>query len=231
MSAAYAYPVPRFVDTRLFPVPNLTGTSSAFATSQSYTEPTGVEGYPDLVSKEANSSFELLINRSVASFSPIFVFTTRQRTSTISQDYEMSLLETASSTGNEMAFVEVFNAIKWEHRSLEDYLKVVRLALSVGAHFQARKLAAEGGRRFTDNSEIQKYARILAPSKIVDAHIQPDRNASADMRWLKEYGKEYRGQWVALDHGKLLGAAPTLKELSQKIGNPIGKNILVTPVY
>jgi hypothetical protein len=232
MSVAYAYPEPRFVDTRLLPVPNITGTSSAFATPRSYfSEPTGVEGYPDPISSEAGSAIELLINRSLADFSHGFLFTTRERTSTVNQDYEMSLLETASSIGDEMAFTEVFNAIRWEYRSAEDYLKVVRLALNVGAHFHARKLAAEGGRRFTDNDEMQKYARVLAPSKIVDVHLPPDPDAAADMHWLKAHGEKYRNQWVALRSGILLAAAPSRKDLLAQLENPADKSVLITPVY
>ncbi len=232
MSVAYAYPEPHFVDTRLLPVPNLTGTSSAFATPRSYfSEPTGVEGYPDPISSEAGSAIELLINRRMADFIPGFLFTTRERTSTVNQDYEMSLLEAASSTGEEMAFSEVVSAIDWDYRSVEDFIKAVRLALNVGAHFQARKLAAEGGRRFTDNDEMQKHARVLAPSKIVDAHLPPNLDAAADMHWLKAHREEYCSQWVALRSGILLAAALSRKDLMAQLENPKDKSILITPVY
>lgn len=232
MGVAYAYPEQRFIDTKFLLVPNTTGTSSAFATSRSYySEPTGVEGYPQPASTEAGSAIELLINRAVADFNSAFLFIIRERTSTVSQDYEMSLLEAASSMGDEVAFAEVVNSIKWYHRSTEDFLKAVRLALSVGAHMQARKLAAEGGLRFPDNDEMQKYARILAPSRVVDAHLPPDLDAAADMRWLKAHREEYRSQWVALRGGILLVAASTRKDLLTQLENPKDKSILITPVY
>lgn len=232
MDAAYAYPEQRIVDTKFLLVPNTAGTSSALAKPQSYlSEPTGMEGYPPLEWAEAGSAIEKIINRAVAYFGSASLFIIRDRTSTINQDCEMSLLEAASSIGDEVAFAEVVNSIKWYYRSAEDYLKAVRLALSIGAHMQARKLAAEGGLRFPDNDELQKFARILAPSTIVDAHLPPDLNAAADMRWLKAHREEYYGQWVALHGGTLLVAAPSRKDLLAQLENPKDKSILVTPVY
>jgi hypothetical protein len=232
MVAEYAYPEQRIVDIKFLLVPNTAGTSSAFNTPQHYfSEPTGMEGYPQPATSGRGSAIELLINRAVLEFSSASLFIIRDRTSTANQDYEMSLLEAASSMGNEGAFAEVANSIKWENRAVEDYLKALRLALSVGAHMQARKLAAEGGLRFSDNIEMQKFSRILAPSVIVNSHLPPDLNAAADMRWLKAHRDEYSNQWVALQGGILLAAAPTRIDLLTQLENPKDKTILISPVY
>jgi hypothetical protein len=40
-----------------------------------------------------------------------------------------------------------------------------------------------------------------------------DRSRGAEFDWLRAHAREYPGQWVALDGGRLLGVAPDLKEL------------------
>jgi len=232
MGVANVYPELRFKDTRPSLVSIPVGTSSASAIAWSrQSVPTEAQEHLQLLPGEAGSTFDLLISRAIENFGSAFLFITRGRTLTVSQDYEMSLLEAASSMGNEMTFVEVVNAIAWDYRSVEDFLKAIRLALSVGAHLQARKLAMEGGLRFAGHEEMQKYARILSPSQVLDAHLPPDTNAGADMKWLKTHGEEYRGQWVALRGGVLLAAAISRKKLLARLDDPKDKSLLITSVY
>jgi hypothetical protein len=47
-------------------------------------------------------------------------------------------------------------------------------------------LAELGGKIFQGNAEMQKYAHILSPSKILQTQLPPDLDAKADMTWLKE---------------------------------------------
>jgi hypothetical protein len=35
----------------------------------------------------------------------------------------------------------------------------------------------------------------------------------ASQTWLKEHAAQYKGQWIAVQEGTLLGAAPTLQDL------------------
>jgi hypothetical protein len=38
-----------------------------------------------------------------------------------------------------------------------------------------------------------------------------------DYQWIRDHAQDYRGQWVALDNGKLLGAAMSLRELLDRV--------------
>jgi hypothetical protein len=38
------------------------------------------------------------------------------------------------------------------------------------------------------------------------------------MAWFREHASQYRGQWVAVREGKLLGAAESLEDLKTVIG-------------
>jgi hypothetical protein len=211
--------------------PNLTGTSVAFDKHlENFTDPTDV-GEIFKSPYELASDIVLLISRAETYPSYAIHFFTRERTSTVKQDYEMSLLEQAALLVDEDKFAEIENSIAWELRPVNDFLNAVKLALKCGAHVQARRLANAGGQRFPENDEMQKYARILAPSKIVDSHLPPDPDAAADMQWLKINEEEYRGRWVAMRSGVLLASASSRKELLVQIENPKDKSILITLVY
>jgi len=44
-----------------------------------------------------------------------------------------------------------------------------------------------------------------------------DIDRTLDYQWIRDHAQDYRGQWVALDSGKLLGAAPSLRELLDRV--------------
>jgi len=130
---------------------------------------------------------------------------------------EISLLETAAEAGDERIFVEVLRQVDWRIRPAEDLVHGVRLALKAGAHLSARQLSRDGLRRHPENPELQKMVRILAPDKVKSTPRPPDSSVRANRNWFANYSAEYRGQWVAIKDGHLLGAASTLQALKTKV--------------
>jgi len=59
--------------------------------------------------------------------------------------------------------------------------------------------------------------RILAPDKVKSTPRPPDSSVRANRNWFANYSAEYRGQWVAIKDGHLLGAASTLQALKTKV--------------
>jgi hypothetical protein len=153
-----------------------------------------------------------------------------EQTSATNPDDEMALLTVASEKVDELAFIQAANTIDWSRRSTEDYLRAVRLALSAGAYVMASKLSAQGAAQYPGYSELQKFARLLAPPKILPNTEPPNPTLRLNRDWLMAHGIEYRGRWVALKAGQLLGQAPTLSELIEITGDPKGKHILLTQV-
>ena len=172
----------------------------------------------------------LPLSGSVTGPSSAFAFITLERTSTPLQDVEMDKLEAASRARDEQDFVSVADRIAWDKRPAEDILNAVQLSLFAGAHLKARQLAMLGADYYPDHVELQKYARILAPPKVLSSSLPADPGGGADIRWLKTHAGEYRGQWVALKAGELLVSANTMDELVRIIGNPKGTGILITKV-
>jgi hypothetical protein len=119
--------------------------------------------------------------------------------------------------------------IDWTNRPPKDFILGTRLALAAGAHLTARALATQGAERYPDYAELQNYARILAPPKVIRSELPPDPSIRADRDWLITHGDKYQGQWVALHRGKLLASASTLEALTKQV--PVKRGILFTKVF
>ena len=143
-------------------------------------------------------------------------------------DYEMLRLETAAQAGSEREFLATYRRMNWSRRSPEDIMQAVQWALAAGAHLAARNLSARGAALYPDHAELQKYARVLAPPKVI-RRDPPRPSIRADHNWLKANRERFRGQWIALRNGELLGAAPTLQTLTNKVGK--SSEIFFTKVF
>lgn len=142
----------------------------------------------------------------------------------------MARLKNAAKAGDERAFLDALKLITWQNRTPTDFMRAVRLALEAGAHLAARQLATEGAERHPNDPQLQKYACLLAPPKVVPSKVRSDREQrKANREWLKVHGGEYRGQWVAVHNGELLGASDSLEELTKRVGDTGG--VLLTRAY
>lgn len=162
------------------------------------------------------------LQRKVASILPSALDVTEDRGNGI------AALEAATETGDEIAFVRAASGIDWSQRPAADLVRAVRLALAIGAHLLARKLAERGHRAYPPHEELAKMAYILAPPRVVRANLPPDPSARANLEWMRAHAVEYRGQWVALKDGVLLATAPTARELKDQV--PTTDGLLLTRV-
>jgi hypothetical protein len=126
-------------------------------------------------------------------------------------------LEDAAKRGDERAFLCTLDQTDWLNKSAEDYVYAIQLALQAGAHLAARRIANDGLSQYPQNATLQKYARGLAPPVVVARNLPANPTLRANREWLKTHSEEYRGQWVAVRNGELLGAASSLKELTERI--------------
>lgn len=147
----------------------------------------------------------------------------------VEADDEMTQLEAVAQTGDERAFLAAQKAIAWEQRPPQDYIRAIQWALSSGAYLIARQLSTQGAERHPQHSELQKYARILAPPKVTRSDLPPDPTLRTNRDWLKTHGDVFKGQWVALRDGQLLGSAASLKALAAQLGDTT--DILLTKVF
>lgn len=141
----------------------------------------------------------------------------------------MARLQATAEQGNERAFIQVCQTIDWQTKSADDHIAAIQLALAAGAHLAARHLALEAAQRFPDHAEIQKFAHVLAPPSVTKSTLPADPSVKANRDWLSTHGDSYRGQWVVLKNGQLLGAAAAPDALNAEVGNARGA--LLTKVY
>ena len=143
----------------------------------------------------------------------------------------MSQLEQAFSARDARLFEDILRNVDWSNRPASEYLRATRLALEVGAYTSARRIAVLGGELYPDNPEIQKQALALGPPAIVRKKVSFDPSIRANRDWLAAHGDEYRGKWVALRSGELLGSAASIDDLISVLGTHDHKDILLTTVY
>jgi len=146
-----------------------------------------------------------------------------------SQDKIIDRLANIARSGDEKSFVKVASEIDWSQRSDDDFLSAIRMALQVGAHLKARKLALQGAEQYPEHSELLNFARILAPPKVTISNEPPDPTLRLNRDWLRDHSDEYHGRWVALKAGQLLAVGDSPKELNERLGDT--KKVLLTKVY
>jgi hypothetical protein len=129
-----------------------------------------------------------------------------------------ALLEAAMQAGDVQIFIQMVDRIDWSQQSPADFVSAVHLALAAGAHLTARQLAIQGHRLYPEHPDLDKMAYILAPSQAQVVKRPPHQTpGTPNFDWLREHSAHYRGMWVALREGQLLAAAPTVRELKNKL--------------
>ena len=136
------------------------------------------------------------------------------------------LLETAAQDRNERAFLRALRTMTWLNKSAHDFVYGVQLALQSGAHLAARQIASEGLSYYPENSDIQRYVHGLAPAQVISRNLPSNPTLRANREWLHTHSQEYRGRWVAIRNGELLGTANSLSELTKQVTDRT--NILFT---
>jgi hypothetical protein len=134
----------------------------------------------------------------------------------------LSGLRAAADTGDEQSFLAALGTVEWAEMIAVDFLLATRLALKAGAYLAARMISARGLERYPEDSELQKFARALAPPRVISAAVPPDPAVAANQEWLRAHGAEHSGKWVAVKNGELLGSADSLKQLVEQVGDTNG---------
>ncbi len=135
------------------------------------------------------------------------------------QENILSSLESAAQAQDERTYYSLLEKIDWEQRPAGDYVRAIRSALLIGAFITARSLSMEGMEQHPDDEIIKGYAAWFAPAKarIVERSKASSEQFTADRDWLREHSDSYRGRWVALRSGELLGVADSPKQLIEQI--------------
>lgn len=96
------------------------------------------------------------------------------------------------------------------------YLGEVRELVEREQVTEARKLLDAAPPDLLDEPSLLRWRSLLAPPRVTTAQRR-DTDRRREYAWLRTHGSEYRGQWVALDDGRLVAAASSLQELRERL--------------
>lgn len=111
---------------------------------------------------------------------------------------------------------EVKRALEVARNESEPYVRRIRALLELADLRGARKLLAEAQERGSSEPELEKLEKLLAPPTYKLTPVR-DFDRSAEMQWLKDHAKNYRGHWVAVLGSELLSHAPELSDLLREL--------------
>jgi hypothetical protein len=144
-------------------------------------------------------------------------------------DKAMAHLAELADRRDEAGFASALQAMDWSSRPAGEVLRAVQLALMAGAFLGARRLSQDGADRYPAHAELQRYARVLAPPRVIARNLPPRPDLRANHDWMKREADAYRGQWIALRNGELLGTASSFDALADQFPDP--RDILLTKIF
>lgn len=101
--------------------------------------------------------------------------------------------------------------------------------LSTGRVEEAFKVARIWSNEYPDDADLARFRELLAPGSAEVTDREPNAGALANREWLAENRLEFRGQWVALRNGSLVGHNSDLDSLLDVVGREEG--IVFTKVF
>jgi hypothetical protein len=131
---------------------------------------------------------------------------------------DLVLLRDAAETKDCREFARIVRTVNWGHYPPAGLTHAIDLALALDMVQVARELAQEGRKIFPRNERIQRAAEALLPSFLMRTRPSEIIDVESSQQWLKHHASQYRGQWLAVRAGILLGSASTVKALYQQIG-------------
>ncbi len=127
-------------------------------------------------------------------------------------------LEAYARASDYRAFRAEVAKVHWTHHASATLVRTIKLALSHEWLTLAETLIAQGREFFPHDPTIGRIARTLAPPSITVVPGAAPQGLAASRMWLRTHATDYRGQWVAVYNGQLLGVAPSLDTLRATIG-------------
>jgi hypothetical protein len=64
---------------------------------------------------------------------------------------------------------------------------------------------------------------------LISSSLPLDETGNANRKWLEAHASEYKGRWVAIRKGELLGVADSLPELTANLRNTTDVLLTIAP--
>jgi hypothetical protein len=127
-------------------------------------------------------------------------------------------LEAAEQKNDRATFNRLFKTINWRERNAEELHRAIRLCISLEMVRFARELADLGMQLYPEDKMLARIAYVIAPPRVIGTRPAKNLDLPASRKWLNENSSNFKGQWIAVREGKLLGASPVFEALLEQIG-------------
>ena len=126
---------------------------------------------------------------------------------------DQDVLESYACSQDREGFAGAISRMPWEYQPSDVIARTIDLALSLDLPRQAAEAARAGLARFPDDLRFRQASRVLELPVVRSIPSQHAGGLSASQVWLRDHAAPYRGQWVVVREGHLLGVAPDLGSL------------------
>ena len=99
----------------------------------------------------------------------------------------------------------------------DEIVAKVRILVEQDEILEARRLLAAARQRGVSSRQLERWQQVLKLPKAKPAGQATGRRLSKTSVWLKQHGAEYRGRWIALVDGQLIGADTSRAQLQQSL--------------
>ena len=123
------------------------------------------------------------------------------------------VLELVAQREDRETFKKLAEAIDWSCYLPEELVRAIQRAMGFDLYSLAAHLAEKGLQMFPQHDGVRRLSRVLAPPEVRKVPSSPVKGLSDSKLWIRENAHKYRGQWIAVREGRLLGAAQKLREL------------------
>lgn len=99
----------------------------------------------------------------------------------------------------------------------DEIIKVIDLCISLDMIALAFDLATKAKELYPQHEKIESAYKALSPPKIIGIRPPQAKGVEKSQKWFRENASHHKGKWVAINDGRLLAEADSLKELKTKI--------------
>ncbi len=133
------------------------------------------------------------------------------------QNSMMKQFERFANNRNYQTFNFLAENINLSNFQADEIIKIIDWCISLDMIALAFDLATKAKALYPEHGKIESAYKALTPPQIIGTRTPQAMGIEQSQKWFRENASDHRGKWVAINNGKLLAEAVSLKELKIKI--------------